>query len=65
MDLSTPPKSVSVGADSVGTYLRSPAAQDVAASTVLVIGALAGAASSVVNAFKIAKKEFDDNSASG
>ncbi|CAM9890564.1 unnamed protein product [Pylaiella littoralis] len=58
-------KSVSVGADSVGTYLRSPAAQDVAASTVLVIGALAGAASSVVNAFKIAKKEFDDNSASG
>ncbi|CAM9672391.1 unnamed protein product [Scytosiphon promiscuus] len=54
-------KSVSVGADSLGSYLRSPAGQDVAASTVLVIGALAGAAASVGNAFKAAKKEFDDN----
>ncbi|CAM9900293.1 unnamed protein product, partial [Hapterophycus canaliculatus] len=54
-------KSVSAGADSLGSYIRSPAGQDVAASTVLVIGALAGAASSVGNAFKAAKKEFDDN----
>lgn len=35
-----------------------------AASTVLVIGALAGAAASVANAFKAAKKEFDDNAIS-
>ncbi|CAM9115916.1 unnamed protein product [Ectocarpus sp. 4 AP-2014] len=58
-------KSVSAGTSSLGDYLRSPAGQDVAASTVLVIGALAGAAASVANAFKAAKKEFDENAVSG
>lgn len=53
---------MAAGADSLGSYIRSPAGQDVAASTVLVIGALAGAASSVANAFKAAKKEFEENS---
>lgn len=56
---------MAASADSLGSYLRSPAGQDVAASTVLVIGALAGAASSVANAFKAAKKEFDENSVPG
>ena len=36
-----------------------------AASTVLVIGALAGAANSVANAIKAAKKEFEDNALPG
>lgn len=54
-------QSVAAGADSLGTYLRSPEGQDVAASTVLVIGAIAGAANSVANAIKEAKKEFDEN----
>lgn len=63
--LSTIYQSVSAGTSSLGDYLRSPAGQDVAASTVLVIGALAGAASSLANVFKAAKKEFDDNAISG
>lgn len=58
-------QSVAAGADSLGTYIRSREGQDVAASTVLVIGALAGAASSVANAFKTAKKEFEENALPG
>eukprot|EP00752_Nemacystus_decipiens_P012767 g11307.t1 len=58
-------KSVAAGADSLGSYIRSPEGQDVAASTVLVIGALAGAANSVSNAIKAAKKEFDENALPG
>lgn len=58
-------QSVAAGADSLGTYIRSPKGQDVAASTVLVIGALAGAANSVANAIKEAKKEFEKNALPG
>eukprot|EP00904_Undaria_pinnatifida_P010535 jgi/Undpi1/6611/HiC_scaffold_20.g09090.m1 len=58
-------KSVVAGVTSLGSYAKSPEAQDVAASTVDVIGAISGAASSIGDAFKEAKKEYDDNSLSG
>lgn len=50
---------------SLGTYAKSPEAQDVASSTVDVIGAISGALSSIGNAFKEARKEFGDNTMSG
>ena len=58
-------QSVAAGVTSLGSYAKSPEAQDVAASTVDVIGAISGAASSIGDAFKEAKKEFDDNTLSG
>lgn len=58
-------QSVVAGVTSLGSYAKSPEAQDVAASTVDVIGAISGAASSIGDAFKEAKKEYDDNSLSG
>ena len=55
-------KSVAAGVSSLGNYAKSPDAQDVAASTVDVVAAISGAASAIRDAFREAKKEFDEKS---
>lgn len=44
--------------------MRSPEAQDVAASTVDVVGAITGTFKSIGDAVQVAREEFDDNTMS-